>query len=66
MRLPFNLIVDRVFKLVDMMVSASSFELQSSLQDEIFLYLKQSGWTEEEFDKSLLDALDNGWTENLN
>lgn len=66
MRLPFNLIVTRAFQLIDMIVISDSFELQMALREELDLFLSRSGWTELDFDASLLDFINDNWSSNIN
>lgn len=66
MKLPFNLILDRAFQIIDLIVLTDSFEMELILKEELDLFLDSAGWTESEFDSSLLEYIDNNWFPYIN
>ena len=66
MKIPFNFIMDRALKLIELSAISSSMELEIFFRREFILYLKECGWYESEFDKELLKFIDGNWDININ
>lgn len=66
MKLPFQIVLDRVFQIINLRLYVKSFELEFLLGEELNLFLKESGWSESEFDVELLHFIDENWKSFLN
>lgn len=64
-KLPFRIIVDRVLELYDAFYIASG-EMKVILQDEIHMYLTESGWDSISFDIELMKIINGNWETNVN
>lgn len=65
MKTPIRIILNRVLGLSDQ-VASSNAESSIILRDELFDFLKECGWSNEEFDCELLKIIDGNWDYHVN
>lgn len=65
LKTPIKIILNRVLGLSDQ-VASSNAESSIILRDELFDFLKECGWSNEEFDFELLKIIDGSWDYHVN
>ena len=61
MKLPFELITDKIESAYDRAAIATNDDVRQYYLSYADKYLEQSGWTKEEYQKELLKRVDNSW-----